>query len=68
MIEEIFCWEVTCIPFNRGAIRSVTLHVEAKNRKEAEMLVLNMAHKFFDQDMQYVWNEPMQGYRQVKET
>jgi len=67
MIEEIFCWNVTCTPWEKGPIRNMILLIEAKSRKEAELIILDKAHKFFDQDMNYAWSEPMIGYRQIKE-
>lgn len=65
MIEEIFFWEIVCTPWNKGQIRSMTICVEAKTRKEAELIVLDNAHKFFNRDMNYVWGEPLSGYHQV---
>lgn len=65
-IEELYCWEVICTPWVRGPIRSVTLYVEAKSRKDAELIVLEKAHKFFDQDMHYIWGEPIVGYRRLE--
>jgi hypothetical protein len=42
----------------------MVITVVATSRKEAELIVLEKAHKFFDQDMMYTWSEPMEGYRQ----
>jgi len=67
MIEEIFCWRVDCSPWDiKSPIKCMTIFIEAKNRKEAELIALN-AYKFFDQDMHFTWNEPIQGYRQVED-
>ena len=65
MVEEVFMWQIECIPFEKNSIRSMTIQVVAKTRKEAELIVLDKAHKFFDQDIQYVWENPIQGYIEV---
>ena len=67
MIEKIFAWKIHCIPFTDGPISSMDIVVVARTRKEAELIVLADAHKFFDQDMQYTWNEQpeLEGYREV---
>ncbi len=62
MIEEVYSWIVECIPFEKSSIRKMDIYVTAKTRKEAELIVLDKAYRFFDQDMQYIWNQPMQGY------
>ena len=42
----------------------MTVYIEANDRKEAELIFLKEAHKFFDQDICYTWNEPIEGYKQ----
>ena len=65
MITKIYFWKVECIPFEEGPIRNMTLYIVAESRKEAELILLDKAHKFFDQDMNYSWNEPIEGYRRI---
>jgi hypothetical protein len=65
MIEKIFCWSVVCTPWYKGSIRNMTIEVVAKDRKEAELIIMNEAHKFFDQDMHYIWGEPIEGYKKI---
>lgn len=64
MIERIYSWNIRCTPWTIQPIRSMVITVVATSRKEAELIVLEKAHKFFDQDMMYTWSEPMEGYRQ----
>lgn len=61
-MTKIFMWKVNCTPFDKRPIRCMTIQVVAENRKEAELIVLNEAHKFFDLDMIYTWSEPLEGY------
>lgn len=56
-------WNVECIPWNKGPIRAMNIHIVAESRKEAELIVISQAHKFFDQDIRYIWNTPIEGYR-----
>lgn len=65
MIEEIYRWEVICTSFENSNIKHMIICVEARTRKEAELIILEQAHKFFDQDMQSEWGNPIQGYRKI---
>ncbi len=65
MYRTVFLWKVECYPFEHGPINSMTIVVVARDRKEAELIVLDQAHKFFDQDMRYKWSEPLlEGYQE----
>lgn len=66
IITEVLHWKIECFPVEKGAIRSMIIYIEAKTRKEAELMVLTDAHKFFDQDIKYLWSEPIKGYRQME--
>lgn len=48
---------VTCKPFEQGSIRSMTIIIYAQDRKEAELIRLRDAHRFFNQDMHFIWDE-----------
>jgi hypothetical protein len=65
LVERIFMWKVECIPWEKGPIKSMTIQIVAKDRKEAELLVLDHAYRFFEQDMHYLWNESLEGYRKI---
>ncbi len=62
-MTRIYSWRVECTPIEKGSIRLMTLFVEAETRKEAELIVLDRAHRFFDQDIIYMWGKPIEGYR-----
>ncbi len=66
MIEEITAYEFTYRPFdNSFPIRSCTIVIYAKTRKEAELTALANNWKFFSQDCTCVVVEKPGGYRNV---
>jgi hypothetical protein len=67
LVERIYMWNIECYPFEQGPIKSMTIQIVAKSRKEAELLVLDHAYRFFNQDMHYIWNDPIEGYRKNEE-
>lgn len=66
MIEEISAFEFTYKPFDGGfPIRSCTIVIYAKTRKEAELIALANNWKFFNQDCTCSVTEKSGGYRKI---
>lgn len=56
-------FKVVCIPWVKTNIRSMTIDVVSDSEVNAREIVMREAHKFFDQDMRFIWTkEPIEGY------
>lgn len=66
MPEEISAFEFTYRPFDRNfPIRSMTVLIYARDRKEAELINLANNYKFFEQDSTCDVKEFGGGYRRT---
>jgi hypothetical protein len=67
MIEEIQEYIFTYHPFDKEfPIRSISIQIIARNRKEAELISMRNSYKFFDQSCTVVVKEGGKGYREIK--
>ena len=62
-MNEIIEYEFKYIPFNKNfPIKSCKIIINAKTRKEAELIALDMNWKFFDEDCFIIVRELLKGY------
>ena len=65
-VEPIEKWEFHCTPSDRScAIRSMTVYIYAKNKEDAQKILMSESHKFFDQSLNIISTKKYSGYRQV---
>ena len=66
MIEEITRFAFHYKPWDRTSkIRMVTVYIDARNRKEAELINIENSYKFFDLDCTVEVQELFDGYKQM---
>lgn len=66
MIEPIKLFTFIYVPFDSNfPIRSCTIEIAAKDRKEAELIAIANNYKFFDQDATCAVTESGIGYRRI---